>query len=109
MEPLTEREGQVLSLLTDGLCNKHIATRLDISLGTVKAHLRSAFDKLGVHSRTEAILIAERRGILRNLQRPRARATETPASFPAPQPHSQIRHPDPVFRAASGVAMPFDA
>jgi DNA-binding NarL/FixJ family response regulator len=64
-EPLTEREGQVLALLTDGLRNKHIAKRLDVSLGTVKAYLRSAFDKLGVHSRTEAILIAERRGMLR--------------------------------------------
>jgi two-component system NarL family response regulator len=64
-EPLTEREGQVLALLADGLCNKHIAARLEISLGTVKAHLRSAFDKLGVHSRTEAILMAERRGLLR--------------------------------------------
>ena len=64
-EPLTEREGQVLTLLTDGLSNKRIAAQLDISLGTVKAHLRSAFEKLGVHSRTEAVLTAERRGMLR--------------------------------------------
>ena len=79
-EPLTEREGQVLALLTDGLCNKHIASRLDISVGTVKAHLRSAFDKLGVHSRTEAILIAERRGMLRQ---PR------PSRLPAALAHVQ--------------------
>ncbi len=81
-EPLTEREGQVLTLLTDGLCNKVIATRLDISLGTVKAHLRSAFDKLGVHSRTEAILTAERRGMLRQPVHPRV-AAGAPARGPA--------------------------
>jgi two-component system NarL family response regulator len=76
-EPLTSREGQVLSLLAEGLCNKHIATQLAISLGTVKAHLRSAFDKLGVHSRTEAILMAERRGMLRKPCAPRAPATSS--------------------------------
>ena len=81
-EPLTEREGQVLTLLTDGLCNKLIATRLDISLGTVKAHLRSAFDKLGVHTRTEAILTAERRGVLRQPVHPRV-AAGAPARAPA--------------------------
>ena len=74
-EPLTEREGQVLTLLTDGLCNKRIAAQLDISVGTVKAHLRSAFDKLGVHSRTEAILMAERRGLLRHPRQPCVPAT----------------------------------
>jgi DNA-binding NarL/FixJ family response regulator len=93
-EPLTEREGQVLTLLTDGLCNKHIASRLDISVGTVKAHLRSAFDKLGVHSRTEAILIAERRGMLR-----RPRSSHIPATLPqaAPLPTQPLHYRSGLF------------
>ena len=85
-EPLTTREGQVLTLLADGLCNKHIAAQLAISLGTVKAHLRSAFDKLGVHSRTEAILMAERRGMLRKPHHPRVSTAASQAHVPTPQP-----------------------
>jgi len=64
VEALTARQEDVLALLTAGLCNKHIAVRLGISVGTVKTHLRSAFDRLQVRSRTEAIAAAGRRGIL---------------------------------------------
>ncbi|MCK9687137.1 response regulator transcription factor [Scleromatobacter humisilvae] len=108
-EPLTEREGQVLALLTDGLCNKHIASRLDISVGTVKAHLRSAFDKLGVHSRTEAILIAERRGMLRQpgpARRPPALAqVQAPPVLPRPR----IHHGNPFVDADVARFAPADA
>ncbi len=45
-EPLTAREEEVLALVTEGLCNKRVAKRLDIGVGTVKTHLRAAFDKL---------------------------------------------------------------
>jgi len=64
VEALTARQEDVLALLTNGLCNKHIALRLGISVGTVKTHLRSAFERLQVRSRTEAIAAAGRRGIL---------------------------------------------
>ncbi len=56
IEPLTEREVDVLRLLGQGLTNKDIAQSLILSVRTVDAHLRSIFAKLGVHSRTEAAL-----------------------------------------------------
>ena len=108
-EPLTEREGQVLTLLTDGLCNKHIASQLDISVGTVKAHLRSAFDKLGVHSRTEAILIAERRGMLRQPRPSRIPATVTQVQTAAMPPHPRPRRTGPFVNADVGLAASVDA
>ena len=64
-EPLTAREEEVLALVTEGLCNKRVAKRLDIGVGTVKTHLRAAFDKLQVSSRAQAAVMAKRRGILR--------------------------------------------
>ena len=65
-DPLTARQEEVLALLVGGLANKHIAARLGITVETVKTHLRMAFDKLQVNSRTEAIAASERRGILRH-------------------------------------------
>jgi two-component system NarL family response regulator len=63
-EALTQREQSVLELVVEGLCNKSIGRQLGISAGTVKSHLRSAFGKLGVVSRTQAIATAHRRGLL---------------------------------------------
>lgn len=108
-EPLTEREGQVLTLLTDGLCNKHIAARLDISLGTVKAHLRSAFEKLGVHSRTEAILMAERRGMLRQPHLIWTPAAGPQAQTSVPRLHSPVRRSSPLVNAVAERAVPLNA
>ena len=62
---LTPREMATLRLLADGKANKEIATALDISERTVKSHLAHLFEKLGVTSRTEAIKIATRRGLVR--------------------------------------------
>lgn len=56
IEPLTDREVDVLRLLGQGLTNKDIAQTLILSVRTVDAHLRSIFAKLNVHSRTEAAL-----------------------------------------------------
>jgi DNA-binding NarL/FixJ family response regulator len=52
---LTPREIEVLSAIAEGLPNKAIARRLDISLHTVKFHVESLFRKLGVRTRTEAV------------------------------------------------------
>ena len=63
-ETLSKREGQVLALLADGAANKEIALQLSISERTVKAHVTSIFNKLGAGSRTEAVAIALRCGLL---------------------------------------------
>jgi DNA-binding NarL/FixJ family response regulator len=60
---LTPREQEVLSLVRQGLANKQIARRLGISERTVKAHLTSVFQRLGVEDRTQAALWAERHGL----------------------------------------------
>ena len=60
---LTPRENEVLALVRQGLANKQIARRLGISERTVKAHLTSAFQRIGVVDRTQAALWAERNGI----------------------------------------------
>lgn len=64
---LTPREIEVLNAIGEGLTNKGIARRLNISLHTVKFHVESLFRKLGVRTRTEAVTKAlerRRRGIL---------------------------------------------
>ena len=61
-ESLTARETEVLQLMAQGLPNKIIATRLGISLHTVKFHVASILAKLGATSRTEAVTLGVRRG-----------------------------------------------
>lgn len=63
-EVLTSRELDVLRMLVRGKCNKEIAAGLFINETTVKSHLRSVFVKLHVLSRTEAITVACRRGLV---------------------------------------------
>jgi DNA-binding NarL/FixJ family response regulator len=60
---LTSREREVLALVREGLTNRQVARRLDISERTVKAHLTSAFARIGVSDRTQAALWAERNGL----------------------------------------------
>jgi DNA-binding NarL/FixJ family response regulator len=62
---LTPRELSALRLLADGKANKEIASELGIAERTVKTHLGHLFAKLGVTSRTEAVKIATRRGLVR--------------------------------------------
>jgi DNA-binding NarL/FixJ family response regulator len=54
-EDLTQRESEILALLSEGLSNKEIAERVDISYDTVRAHLRHIYEKLHVRGRTEAV------------------------------------------------------
>lgn len=63
-EPLTEREIQVLGMLAEGLGNKIIAARLNISEHTVKFHVSSILAKLGADSRTEAVTRGVREGLI---------------------------------------------
>jgi DNA-binding NarL/FixJ family response regulator len=63
-QDLTRRELDVLSLLASGKSNKDIGALLYISETTVKSHLRAIFTKLQVLSRTEAITVASRRGLI---------------------------------------------
>jgi DNA-binding NarL/FixJ family response regulator len=68
---LTPREGDVLQLMGQGYCNKLIARNLDISLGTVKCHVKAVLDKLHAATRTHAVVVAAQRGLI---------STEAPAT-----------------------------
>ena len=68
-EPLTERETEVLRLLSQGQSNKEIASHLQIVEDTVKTHIRHILAKLGVQSRTQAVLYAIRLGLVSNRER----------------------------------------
>ena len=63
-ELLTARETEILTMLAEGLGNKLIAARLGISGHTVKFHVASIFAKLGAGTRTEAVTIGLRRGLI---------------------------------------------
>lgn len=64
IEPLSEREREVLVLLAQGLANKDIAEKLVITEGTVKNHVSNILAKLQVENRTQAADIARRRGLV---------------------------------------------
>lgn len=67
---LTPRQLEVLALLCEGLPNKLICRRLNISAGTVKAHISSILRELGVGSRLQAVVWARRRGLVSDLNVP---------------------------------------
>lgn len=61
---LTDREGEVLQLLSTGASNKSIAATLDVSLNTVRTHVQTILGKLGAHSRLEAVALAREQGLI---------------------------------------------
>jgi DNA-binding NarL/FixJ family response regulator len=63
-EPLTEREREVLNLVAEGLSTPEIANELGVSRTTVKFHVSSIMGKLGAGSRTEAVALGLRRGLV---------------------------------------------
>lgn len=63
-EPLSERELQVLRLVADGLSNGEISARLVVSVGTVKSHVHTIIEKLGVSSRTQAVAKSKELGLI---------------------------------------------
>jgi len=63
-EVLTPREGEVLTLLAEGLSNKEIAAKLEISEHTAKFHVNSILQKMGAQKRVEAVVRAAKMGII---------------------------------------------
>jgi len=63
-EPLSERELEVLRLISDGLSNAEIAQKLFLTVGTVKVHTRNIYGKLSVSSRTQAIAQAQKLNLM---------------------------------------------
>lgn len=63
-EPLSDRELDVLQLLVKGAANKEMAATLNLSPNTIKVHLRNIYSKLGVSSRTEALMVALEKGLV---------------------------------------------
>jgi len=64
IEKVTERQQEVLSLLSQGLLNKQIANELNISANTVKAHLHDLFRRLQVTNRTAAVKYGHKYGLI---------------------------------------------
>jgi len=63
-EPLTEREMDILRLLPGSLSQRQLADSLFVTPNTLKTHLRAIYRKLGVQSRSEAVLGARRQGLI---------------------------------------------
>lgn len=64
VEPLSEREREVLRLIAKGLSNQELAAHLYLSLHTIKVHTRNIYSKLGVNSRTQAVARSRKLGLL---------------------------------------------
>ena len=64
LSPLTQRETEILRLISDGRANSEIAETLHIGLGTVKGHIRDILEKLSASDRTQAAVVALRKGYI---------------------------------------------
>ena len=91
---LTPRERQVLALVAEGSSNATIAAVLDITHGTVKLHVRAILAKLGVEDRSQAALVALRRGFVRMLAVPdHHQENQTTASLVGSAPYKMVQSP----------------
>jgi DNA-binding CsgD family transcriptional regulator/N-acetylneuraminic acid mutarotase len=90
-EPLTEREQELVQLVATGVTNREVARRLNISVNTVKVHLRNIYTKIGAESRTEATMIAVREGwiVVEGAEAPEIKGDEIATS-------GAITHPPPL-------------
>ena len=75
---LTLRQLEVISMLGRGFSNKEIARALDVAERTVKAHVSAVFEALNVRNRTQAVLVAQRRGFLPSSTSPSGYAAASP-------------------------------
>ncbi len=102
-EPLTKREVAVLGLLVRGLSDKEIASRLGCATGTIKCHLKQLRQKLRAKSRTHAIFIAQRRGLLPRESSWRTDVPSTPTDKSNPVCHGRPATFSGSLRSVSGT------
>jgi predicted ATPase/DNA-binding CsgD family transcriptional regulator/Tfp pilus assembly protein PilF len=85
-QPLTEREQEVLTRISDGLTNRQIAEQLTVTLNTVKWYIRQVYNKLGVNSREEAVERGRQLGLLASTGRPPHNLPLPPTPFIGREP-----------------------
>ena len=88
---LTPREVQCLTLLTGGFDTVHIATRLGVSLATVRSHVQSVLSKLGVRTRMEAAALAIQHGLVAETRSRSLAVHRSTTSFPPRRPPFELR------------------
>jgi len=106
-EALTRREEDILGQVMLGLSNKQIASELAVTVGTVKTHVKSILLKLDAASRTEAVAIAQRRGILqeeRESPRPRVKVRAPGLGGHLGRPAQNSRNPRRIRRSVDSNA-----
>ena len=96
-DSLTKREQQIVTMVSNGLSNKEVGRRLDLSEGTVKVHLHNIYRKLGVNNRTA--LTAMAMTCREHLQRP------VYAMHQEPYPSRQGAENLPIFRTPAGLGL----
>src|SRR5687768_8371466 len=99
---ISDREREILRLVATGATNQQIAYQLNISINTVKVHLRNIFGKIGVTSRTEATLYAVRNGLV--LLNEASIAAPTAVAEAPPEERGPLEPPAVETGAASEIA-----